>query len=137
MKNHRLIPVLALTSALAFTGCISSNKTEYVDEERSSVAFESPKAEADFFAASDRRKSSLGRMERPEERTTLFLVVVNVSRKKITSGPNRDFNQSVRLCDTDKDNRITEREAQAYLDNSPAAPVRPGTAPADAAIKAN
>ncbi len=134
MKTHRLILILALTSAVAFTGCISSNKTEYVDEERNAVAFESPKAEADFFAALNRRKGSPGRIERPEERTTLFLVVVNVSRRKITSGPNRDFNQNVRLCDTDKDNRISEKEAQSYLDNSPAAPGHPA---ADAAIKTN
>jgi len=134
MKNQRLILILALTGALAFTGCISSTKTEYTDEERTSVAFESPKAEADFHAALDRRKGAPGRYERPEERTTVCLILVNVSRRKITSGPNHDFNQNVHLCDTDRNNVISEREAQAFLENSPAAPNRPAP---DTATKIN
>ena len=136
MKKSHLLIIPALTGALALTGCISSSKTEYVDEERISVAFESPKAEADFYTALEHRKNPPGRTERGEERTSVCLILVNVSHRKITSGPNFDFNLNVRACDIDKNNRISEREAESFLANSPATPNRPATVP-DTALKAN
>jgi hypothetical protein len=138
MKKAPTAVICALIGTFTLSGCISSTKTEYVDEERVSVAFESSKAESDFSTGLERRKSAPVRFDRPEERTSVWLVVVNVSRRKITSGPNRDFNQNVRVCDTDKNNIISEREAESFLANSPLPPTRPAPAPgANLPVKAN
>ena len=42
------------------------------------------------------------------------VIVVAVRERKVTSGPNRDFNMAVRFCDVDLNGIITEAEAEAF-----------------------
>ncbi len=102
------LPVLVLS------GCLSSSKTEYIDEAKVSVSFENEKAERAFYDGMSKNKHMLGLGSRPQEHTRVSLILVNVSNTKITSGPNRDFNQAVQICDTDKNSTITEKEAEMF-----------------------
>ncbi|MFT3782264.1 MAG: hypothetical protein QM790_09635 [Nibricoccus sp.] len=126
MPNSKFALALAVASLAALSGCISSTKTEIVDEPKQTITFESKKAEEDFLSAVERRKSVPSRIDQraPEERSSVWLVVVNVSHRKITSGPNRDFNQFVRGCDVDGNGVISEREAEVFLKTSPVVPAR-------------
>ncbi len=123
MKNVRAKILLPLVTGLLLTGCISSSKTEYVDEPKMAVTFATARAEALFNQGIARNRARLAAAGRPQEKTHVSLIVVNVSRQTVTSGPNRDFNQAVLLCDVDGDRVITEAEAESFLNSAPA--VRP------------
>jgi len=124
----RAFAVLAV--ALLLAGCISTSKTEYIDEQKVAVSFESNRAEKLFFEGMAKNKGLIASVGRPQEKTHVSLILINVSEQKVTSGPNRDFNQAVRFCDTNHDGVITEHEAEMFASLGGKPPAAASAAPA-------
>ncbi len=111
MKIHRrsalaLVPALALLA----TGCINHEETVYQDPPRMAVSFENETAGRVFFETLSR--SPNGRRE--ESSTEVNLPIVFHHKVKTVRGPNATFNDAVIRCDTDRDGKITELEANIF-----------------------
>ncbi len=126
--SHHTRFALSIAAAVLFSGCFSSSKTEYVDEARTTVSFDSPRAERLFTEGIARNRARIMAAGNPQETTHLTTIVVNVRRQVVTRGPNRDYNLAVQFCDTDRNGMITEAEAEAFS-NAGMPPARPVPAP--------
>ena len=98
------------------TGCISTEKTEYRDEERVKVEFENDTAGRQFYEALSQLES---RHHRSESKTELSIPVVFDHKHRVVEGDNVVFNDAVRRCDTNGDGKITELEARIFSESTP------------------
>ena len=105
---------LVSVAALAFTGCISTHKTVYRDQERLRVEFENDKAGRMFYEALSRQCPA---HERTESDTQISVPLVFKHKHRIVEGESSAFNQAVRRCDTNGDGRITEQEARIFSES--------------------
>jgi hypothetical protein len=102
--------VLVSVAAGLTTGCISHDETVYQDTERMPVSFESETAGRVFFEALSRKPG--GRSD--ETSTEVDLPIVFHHKVKTVRGPNGAFNEAVLRCDTNRDGKITEQEANIF-----------------------
>jgi len=108
MKN---IAIIALIGSVGLgAGCIHKNKTVYRDVERIPVSFETETAGRVFYEA----LSKMPPQNHSESKTEISIpIVFEVSRTEVT-GSNTRFNEGVSRCDTNKDGKITEVEANIF-----------------------
>ena len=97
--------------ALLLAGCITHEETVYKDVDRVPVQFESDAAARIFY---EKLSQPSHHRASTESRTEVKLPLVFKDERKVISGPNHAFNRAVRLCDTNKDGRITEHEARIF-----------------------
>ncbi|MFM8879287.1 MAG: hypothetical protein ACKOKG_09170 [Verrucomicrobiota bacterium] len=117
MTTFRHLPTAAagLLLGLAGAGCISHQETIRRDEERLPISFETDAAARTFYEAVEKIRAASA----PTESKTEFHIPVILSHKIPTvNGPHQVFNESVRRADTDRDGRITEKEARIFADNA-------------------
>jgi len=95
---------------LCLAGCIHHSETTYRDSERVKVQFESEKAGRIFYEA----LSKMPFTGRSESNTDVFIPLVFENQNTVKSGENEKFNKAVRRCDTNKDDVITESEAEIF-----------------------
>lgn len=117
MTTFRHLPTAAagLLLGLAGAGCISHQETIRRDEERLPISFETDTAARTFYEAVEKIRAASA----PTESKTEFHIPVILSHKITTvNGPHQVFNESVRRADTDRDGRITEKEARIFADNA-------------------
>ena len=107
----KTIAIIALLGAVGLgSGCINQHKTVYRDVDRTPVSFESETAGRVFYEA----LSKMPPQNRTESKTQVSIpIVFDVSRTEVT-GTNTRFNEAVKLCDTNKDGKITELEANIF-----------------------
>ena len=107
----RTIAIIALLAVVGLgSGCINQHKTVYRDVERTPVSFESETAGRVFYET----LSKMPPQSHRESKTQVSIpIVFDVSRTEVT-GSNTRFNEAVKLCDTNKDGRITEIEANIF-----------------------
>jgi hypothetical protein len=111
MKSFQT-PAMVLAAMVAgfSSGCISHDETIYQDTERMPVSFESETAGRVFFEALSKRPG--GRSD--ETSTEVNLPIVFHHKVKTVRGPNAAFNDAVLRCDTNRDGKITELEANIF-----------------------
>ncbi len=114
MSTRSLVFLSCGVFSLLSAGCVSSTKTTYVDEVRVTVRFESAKAETRFYEAIPRNRARIAAVGQPQETNGVNVILVAVRERKVTSGPNRDFNTAVRFCDVDLNGFISEAEADGF-----------------------
>ncbi|NBP23559.1 MAG: hypothetical protein EBU81_03165 [Proteobacteria bacterium] len=116
MTSRALVSGLAgLLLALGGLGCISHQETIRRDEERLPISFETDAAARTFYEAVEKVRTS----STPTESKTEFHIPVILSHKITTvNGPHQVFNEAVRRADTDRDGKITEKEARIFADNA-------------------
>jgi len=114
MRN--LLPGLAgLLLGLGGIGCISHQETVRTHEERLPIGFETDAAARTFYEAIEKLRA----LHAPSESKTEFHIPVILSHKVTTvNGPHQVFNEAVRRADTDRDGKITEKEARIFADNA-------------------
>ena len=107
----KAIVILALLGTLTLgSGCLSKNQTVYRDVERMPVSFETEAAGRVFYET----LSKMPPQSSGESRTKVSIpIVLEVSRTEVT-GSNTRFNEAVQRCDTNKDGKITEIEANIF-----------------------
>lgn len=101
----------ALAAALG-TGCISHDETVYEDTQRVAVSFESEAAGRVFYEALSKSPNHRSN----ETSTEVDLPIVFHHKVKTVRGPNTAFNDAVQRCDTNRDGKITEQEANIFAD---------------------
>ena len=108
--------IIALFGVVALgAGCINQHKTVYRDVERAPVSFETETAGRVFYEA----LSKMAPQSRTESKTQISIpIVFDVSRTEVT-GSNIRFNEAVQRCDTNKDGKITEIEANIFAAQNP------------------
>jgi hypothetical protein len=114
MKTNCLILGLASAATLSFTGCISTDETVYREEERAKVEFENDAAGRIFYETLSKLRSS---HNRSESKTEVSLPIVFDHKRRVLEGESAAFNQAVRRCDTNRDDRITEQEARIFAES--------------------
>lgn len=114
MKPGFSILSMAGAAALAFTGCISTDKTVYREEERMKVEFENDTAGRLFYETLSKVRSS---GNRTESKTEVSLPVVFKHKHRVVEGESTGFNLAVRRCDTNRDGKITEQEARIFAES--------------------
>jgi hypothetical protein len=114
MINRIAVWLAAAGNALLLAGCIHHEETVYRDVARTSVEFENDKAARIFYEALNNSSSN---KDRTESKTEVQLPLVFHDERRVVSGPNGAFNRAVDACDTNRDGRITEQEAQIFSDN--------------------
>lgn len=108
--NQNLIKFFAAAIVLTMlSGCINHDQTVYRNPERMKVEFESEKAARIFYETLS--KTSLPSSRR-ESTTSVEIPVVFSHHSRVVEGENVAFNNAVKQCDTNKDGKITELEAQ-------------------------
>lgn len=115
MKTTNFLSALALVG-WAVTGCIHTNETVVKDEARMPVEFENDAAGRVFYETLSRIQGS---GDRTVSRSEVSLPVVFSHERKTVHGPNIGFNDAVRRCDTNVDQRITESEARIFATSVP------------------
>jgi hypothetical protein len=110
MKTPTRLLTLPLAALLA-AGCIHTHDTVVKDETRMPVEFENDTAGRLFYETLSRIPDS-GRTT--EKHTEVSIPVVFSHEQKVVRGPNSNFNDAVRRCDTNQDRRITETEARIF-----------------------
>lgn len=98
------------------TGCIHTHDTIIRDEGRVPVEFENDAAGRIFYEALSRVPDS---GSKTEKHTEVSLPIVFSHEQKVVRGPNTGFNEAVRRCDTNQDQRITESEARIFAGTVP------------------
>jgi hypothetical protein len=106
---------LALALAVMSTGCISTEKTVYQEQDRAKVEFENDTAGRLFYEALSKLQSRHGRSE---SKTEVSIPVVFDHKRRVVEGESVAFNQAVRRCDTNGDGRITELEARIFAEQA-------------------
>jgi hypothetical protein len=104
----------ALALASLGTGCISTEKVEYRDTERSKVQFENDTAGRHFYEAYAKLQSH---HDRTESKTHVYLPIIFDHKHRIVEGDNAVFNDAVKRCDTNGDSTITENEARIFSES--------------------
>lgn len=104
----------ALTLASFCAGCISTEKVEYRDTERTKVQFENDAAGRHFYEAYAKLQSH---HDRSESNTHVYLPIIFDHKHKVVEGDNVVFNDAVKRCDTNGDSTITEKEARIFSDS--------------------
>ena len=106
---------LALAIAALNTGCISTEKTVYQEQDRAKVEFENDTAGRLFYEALSKLQSRHGRSE---SKTEVSIPVVFDHKRRVVEGESVAFNHAVRRCDTNGDGRITELEARIFAEQA-------------------
>jgi hypothetical protein len=114
-KAVRWMSGLALALAAMNTGCISTEKTVYQEQDRAKVEFENDTAGRLFYEALSKLQSRHGRSE---SKTEVSIPVVFDHKRRVVEGESVAFNQAVRRCDTNGDGRITELEARIFAEQA-------------------
>ena len=114
MKTTFAFLSLASAAVLAFTGCVSTHKTVYRDQERAKVEFENDAAGRTFYEALSQQQPA---HERTESDTQISVPIVFKHKRRVVEGEDSAFNQAVRRCDTNRDGRITEQEARIFAES--------------------
>ena len=114
-KALRWMSGLALALASMNTGCISTEKTVYQEQDRAKVEFENDTAGRLFYEALSKLQSRHGRSE---SKTEVSIPVVFDHKRRVVEGESVAFNQAVRRCDTNGDGRITELEARIFAEQA-------------------
>lgn len=108
--NQKLFKPFATVMALmSLCGCINHDQTVYRNPERMKVEFENETAARIFYETLS--KTSLPSSRR-ESTTSVEIPVVFSHHSRVVEGENVAFNSAVKQCDTNKDGKITELEAQ-------------------------
>ena len=105
----RLVPVLALC------GCISHETTVVKDVERARVEFENETAGRIFYETLSKQAP---KYSKSESTTEVSLPIVYDHKRHVVTGTNAAFNEAVRICDANRDGKITEVEAKIYADQA-------------------
>lgn len=109
--NTSFVASLAVAAgALLVSGCINHQETVYQDTPRIPVSFENETAGRVFYEALS--KTPTGR--RDESSTEVSLPIVFNHKVRTVRGPNAAFNDAVFRCDTNRDGKITEQEANIF-----------------------
>jgi len=106
---------LALALAGLNTGCISTERTVYQEQDRIKVEFENDTAGRLFYEALSKLQSRHGRSE---SKTEVSIPVVFDHKRRVVEGESVAFNNAVRRCDTNGDGRITELEARIFAEQA-------------------
>ena len=106
------VPAMVLAAMVAglSTGCINHDETVYQDTQRVPVSFDSETAGRVFYEALSRKPG--GRSD--ETSTEVNLPIVFHHKVRTVRGPNAAFNDAVLRCDTNRDGKITEQEANIF-----------------------
>lgn len=110
MKTKLTTLTLAAGAAMLLSGCISHERTVYRDVARVKVEFENETAGRVFYETLSQSPST----QRTESNTEVDIPVVFEHKRKVVTGPNAGFNRAVEQCDSNKDGRITEVEANIF-----------------------
>jgi hypothetical protein len=113
MKSQLAGACLLLGIAFSQSGCITHEETVQKDVSRVPIEFENEKAARVFYEAVSRVSSPEGRSE---SSTKVEIPIVFEHKTRTVRGPNTAFNEAVSRCDTNRDGRITELEANIYSD---------------------
>jgi hypothetical protein len=98
-------------TGLLLAGCITHEETVYKDVERTPVEFENDTAARIFY---EKLSHTPHKPSGTESRTEVELPLIFKDKRKVVSGSNGAFNHAVALCDTNRDGRITEKEARIF-----------------------
>jgi hypothetical protein len=109
--NNKILGSMLAGTVLLSAGCITHTETVYQDVERTRIEFESDAAARLFYETLSKRSGS---MNHSESTTQVNLPIVFSHERKVLPGKNVEFNQSVDICDSNKDGKITELEARVY-----------------------
>lgn len=113
--NQNLLKQFILPAILfSFCGCINHDQTVYRNPERMKVEFENEKAARVFYETLS--KTSLPSARR-ESNTSVEIPIVFSHHSRVVEGENVAFNNAVQQCDTNKDGKITELEAQILAES--------------------
>lgn len=96
-------------------GCVSHEETTGHDVARGPVEFESETAGRIFYGSLSKAHPARGH----ESRTDISIPAVFESKRREIAGPNVAFNDHGACCDTSKDGRITDLEAEIFAQNLP------------------
>jgi hypothetical protein len=110
MHDKILNRITTAAAAVLFCGCISHHSTVYKDVERTPVQFESDAAARLFYETMSRK----GGGKRTESTTNFAIPIVFEHERKVVPGRNVEFNEAVAICDSNRDGKITEQEANIY-----------------------
>lgn len=113
MKPHVAVLIVVLGSAWVLGGCITHQETVYREPPRVAVAFENDTAARIFYETLSRCHYTNGRTE---SKTEVSLPLVFKDERRVVTGENAAFNRAVAECDTDKDGRITVKEARIFAE---------------------
>lgn len=105
-----LSPYFLILFVAAWTGCISHQETVYRDVSRVSISFENDKAARLFYES----LSLIHSDQREESKTEIHVPVVFEHKRNVVTGDNERFNKAVAECDTNRDAKITESEAEIF-----------------------
>jgi len=116
MKNElgKLAITMAATAALALCGCITHHETVYRDVPRTKVEFENETAARIFYETVSQHPI---RHAGEDSTTKVEIPVIFEHTEHVVSGDNVAFNESVKICDTNQDGRITELEAKIFAEH--------------------
>lgn len=114
MTRLAFASIATAAAALLSTGCISTEKTEYREAERTKVEFESDAAGRSFYEGLAKLQ---GRRSRSESKTDISIPVIFEHRHRVVEGENVGYNEAVRQCDTNGDGKITEAEARIFSEH--------------------
>ena len=115
MKTLPRWTVFLLALASVSTGCISTQKTVYREQERMKVEFENDAAGRLFYEALSKIQERTGRSE---TKTEVSLPIVFEHKQRVVEGESVAFNNAVRRCDTNGDGKITELEARIFSETA-------------------
>jgi hypothetical protein len=104
---------LFLALLVLASGCIHQESTVVRDVERAKAEFENEAAARIFYEALSRKSPAYARAE---STTKVEVPIVFDHKRHVVSGTNAAFNEGVRICDSNKDGRITEMEAKIYAE---------------------
>jgi len=111
--NFKPLPVLAGSLVcLLVGGCITHEETVYRDVSRNQVEFESDAAGRIFYEA----LSKLPPTGRKQESKTLEIPLVFKTDTRVVRGENELFNRAISECDTNRDGKISEKEARIFAE---------------------
>jgi hypothetical protein len=113
MNLRILTSMIGAGTAVLLSGCITHEETVYRDVPRTTVVFENDRAARIFYEALNEHRGN----DRTESRTEVDLPLVFHDKRKVVAGPNVAFNKAVEQCDTSRDGRVTEQEAQIFAEN--------------------
>ena len=114
--NHPITKwIIVGVSGLWLSGCISHQETVYRDVEQTSVEFENDTAARIFYEAMSEAATA---QARSESTTEVDIPIIFEHQRRVVSGPNAAFNESVRSSDTNQDGKITELEAKIYAERA-------------------
>lgn len=105
--------MLLMGMALTQNGCITHEETVQKDVGRVPIEFENETAARVFYEALSRVSKPEGRSE---SSTKVEVPILFEHKTRTVRGPNTAFNEGVAQCDTNRDGKISEKEANIYAE---------------------